>query len=109
MTSNLPQHGLQLTSTVTDAGELELKLADAPVLEPRADQVVIRVEASPINPSDLGLLIGAAEVAGHLDGDHAEAEDDGCERGEHDDAGCAPRRKGFRGRDLCLVEHGSPR
>jgi NADPH:quinone reductase-like Zn-dependent oxidoreductase len=29
--------------------------------EPGPDEVVVRVEASPINPSDLGLLVGAAE------------------------------------------------
>src|SRR6202012_4377534 len=30
--------------------------------EPSADEVVVRVEASPINPSDLGLLVGAADM-----------------------------------------------
>ena len=34
-----------------------------PVPEPAADEVVVRVEASPINPSDLGLLIGAADMS----------------------------------------------
>ncbi|MDB5445865.1 MAG: putative zinc-type alcohol dehydrogenase [Phenylobacterium sp.] len=63
MTSNLPSHGLQLRSTVTSAGEIALELAAVPVPEPRPDQVVIRVEAAPINPSDLGLLLGPADPA----------------------------------------------
>jgi NADPH:quinone reductase-like Zn-dependent oxidoreductase len=54
--------GLQLRSLVKADGELELSLSPAPVGEPGADEVVVRVEASPINPSDLGLLLGAADV-----------------------------------------------
>jgi NADPH:quinone reductase-like Zn-dependent oxidoreductase len=61
MTTQLPSHGLQLTSTVTDAGDLQLRLVEVPVPEPRPDQVVIRVEATPINPSDLGVLLGPAD------------------------------------------------
>jgi NADPH2:quinone reductase len=56
-----PTHGLQLTSTITDAGELELRLAEIPVPEPKPDEVVIRVEASPINPSDIAVLLGFAD------------------------------------------------
>jgi NADPH2:quinone reductase len=55
--------GLQLRSLVKPTGELELSLVDIPVPEPAADEVVVRVEASPINPSDLGLLFGAADVS----------------------------------------------
>jgi NADPH2:quinone reductase len=55
--------GLQLRSLVRNTGELELSLERVHVPEPRADEVVIRVEASPINPSDLGLLLGGADVA----------------------------------------------
>jgi NADPH:quinone reductase-like Zn-dependent oxidoreductase len=54
--------GLQLRSTVTADGMLELTLVDALVREPRPNEVVIRVEASPINPSDLGLLLAGADV-----------------------------------------------
>jgi NADPH2:quinone reductase len=63
MTSDLPRHGLQLTSTVTPAGELELQLTEAPVPAPGPDQVLIRVEAAPINPSDLGVMFGPADTA----------------------------------------------
>src|SRR3954471_8105684 len=55
--------GLQLRSLIKKSGELEISLANVPTPEPGADEVVVRVEASPINPSDLGLLIGAADMA----------------------------------------------
>jgi NADPH2:quinone reductase len=55
--------GLQLRSLVRTTGELELSLERVNVPEPRADEVVIRVEATPINPSDLGLLLGGADIA----------------------------------------------
>src|SRR5262249_3077649 len=63
MPDTLPTRGLQLTSTVTPAGELELQLAEAPVPEPGPDQVLIRVEAAPINPSDLMILLGPGSPA----------------------------------------------
>src|SRR5262245_58548045 len=55
--------GLQLRSTVKKDGLLELSLAEVPIAEPKADEVVVRVEASPINPSDLGLLLGGADMS----------------------------------------------
>ena len=55
--------GLQLRSLVKASGELELSLARITVAEPGPDEVVVRVEASPINPSDLGLLLGAADMS----------------------------------------------
>jgi NADPH:quinone reductase-like Zn-dependent oxidoreductase len=54
--------GLQLRSLIKKSGELELTLAEVATPEPAADEVVVRVEASPINPSDLGLLVGAADM-----------------------------------------------
>src|SRR4051794_11547153 len=54
--------GLQLRSLIKKSGELEISLADVTTPEPGPDEVVVRVEASPINPSDLGLLIGAADM-----------------------------------------------
>ncbi|KPF61849.1 NADH oxidase [alpha proteobacterium AAP81b] len=53
----------QLRSRVTDDGHLELRLAEVPMPEPRADEVLIRIEATPINPSDIGLLFGAADMS----------------------------------------------
>ena len=55
--------GLQLRSLIKKSGELELSLASVPIPEPAADEVVVRVEASPINPSDLGLLVGASDMS----------------------------------------------
>src|SRR4030081_284657 len=55
--------GLQLRSLIKNSGELEISLASVPTPEPGPDEVVVCVEASPINPSDLGLLTGAADLA----------------------------------------------
>jgi NADPH:quinone reductase len=54
-----PTRGRSLRSTISAAGELRLELAEHDVPEPRGSQVVVAVEASPINPSDLGVLLGA--------------------------------------------------
>ena len=54
--------GLQLRSLIKKSGELEISLVDVLTPEPGPDEVVVRVEATPINPSDLGLLIGAADI-----------------------------------------------
>src|SRR6266404_1218883 len=53
--------GLQLRSLIKKSGELELSLAEVPIPEPGPDQVLVKVEATPINPSDLGLLLGPAD------------------------------------------------
>ena len=58
-----PDVGLQLRSTVTSAGELELTLVEEPVIAPGENDVVVRVEAAPINPSDLGLLLAGADLS----------------------------------------------
>ena len=55
--------GLQLRSLIRKDGELELTLAEVQVPEPANDEVVVRIEASPINPSDLGLLLGTADMS----------------------------------------------
>ena len=55
--------GLQLRSLLKKNGELELSLASVPTPEPADEEIVVRVEASPINPSDLGLLIGPADMS----------------------------------------------
>lgn len=60
--TDLPESALQLRSQVSSDGTLELSLHDVPVAEPGADEVVVRVEAAPINPSDLGLLTAGADL-----------------------------------------------
>jgi NADPH2:quinone reductase len=56
-------NALQLRTLVKKDGTLELSLASVPIPEPKEDEVVVRVEAAPINPSDLGLLFGGADMA----------------------------------------------
>jgi NADPH2:quinone reductase len=56
--------GLQLRSLVKASGELELSLARVPVPLPADDEILVRIEATPINPSDLGLLLGPADLSG---------------------------------------------
>jgi NADPH:quinone reductase len=62
MSSAGAHDGLQLRSLVKKSGELELSLARIPIAAPKADEVVVRVEAAPLNPSDLGLMFGAADM-----------------------------------------------
>jgi len=62
MTQPAPSTALQLRSLVRSNGELEVSLQEVPVPEPGADEVLVRIEATPINPSDLGLLFGAADL-----------------------------------------------
>ena len=54
--------GLQIRSNLTSGGTLELSLVSVPTPEPAADEVIVRVEAAPLNPSDLGLLFGGADM-----------------------------------------------
>lgn len=58
-----PRTARQLRSLVTEDGTLTLSLTDVDVPTPSADQVVVRVEAAPINPSDLGLLLAGADIS----------------------------------------------
>jgi len=53
---------LELRSTIKSGGSLEIMLAQVPVPEPKDDEIVVRIEATPVNPSDLGLLFGAADM-----------------------------------------------
>ena len=55
--------GLQLRSLVTAGGELELSLAKVPIPQPAEDEILVRIEGTPINPSDLGLLLGPADLS----------------------------------------------
>jgi NADPH:quinone reductase-like Zn-dependent oxidoreductase len=61
MSLNFPASGLQLRSLVKPDGTLELSLAQMSVAAPADDEIVVRIEATPINPSDLGLLLGPAD------------------------------------------------
>lgn len=63
MADNTQFTGLQLRSTVKPEGILELSLEQVPTPSPKPEEVVVRVDASPINPSDLGLLLAAADLS----------------------------------------------
>lgn len=54
--------GLQLRSLLKKEGILELSLASVATPQPGADEVIVRIDASPLNPSDMGLLFGAADM-----------------------------------------------
>lgn len=62
MPTEIPRTTLQLRSLIKRSGELELSLVEEPIPEPKPDEVIVRVEAAPMNPSDLGLLFGAADM-----------------------------------------------
>lgn len=62
MGNNETRTGLQLRSLVKANGELEISLISVATPEPAPDEVVVRIEATPINPSDIGLLFGAADI-----------------------------------------------
>jgi len=61
MASNT-ETGLQIRSLVKKSGVLEVSLVSVPTPEPAADEIVIRVEATPINPSDIALLLGPVDM-----------------------------------------------
>ena len=63
MTTPYPSTGLQLRTLVKPEGKLELSLLDVPTSAPGPDEVVVQMQAAPINPSDIGLLFGAADMA----------------------------------------------
>lgn len=63
MTDTTTLAGLELRTLITSAGTLELSLVDVPVPAPGPGEVVVRIEAAPINPSDLGLLVGPADLS----------------------------------------------
>ena len=59
----MPMTGRELRSMVTEDGTLRLTIEDVTLETPSPDEVIVRVEAAPINPSDLGLLLGSADVS----------------------------------------------
>jgi NADPH:quinone reductase len=62
MSTQVPARALQLRSLVTVDQTVQLSLESIDVPEPGPGEVLVRVEAAPINPSDLGLLLAGADV-----------------------------------------------
>ena len=56
-------NGLQLYSLVKDDNTLELSLHEVPTGDPGPDEVIVKIEATPLNPSDLALLFGPADLS----------------------------------------------
>lgn len=63
MNTDKEPSALQLRSLVKPGGELEVSLASVAIPRPGPDEVLVRIEASPINPSDISLLFGAADMS----------------------------------------------
>lgn len=55
--------GRELRSKIDEDGRLTLSLEKVEVGAPDDDEIIVRIEATPINPSDLGLLLGPADIA----------------------------------------------
>lgn len=59
----MARSGRELRTTITEDGKLRISLESLPVPEPAEGELLVRVEAAPINPSDLGLLFGPADMS----------------------------------------------
>lgn len=70
--SDIPATGLQLHSTVKAGGSLELSLVEVDIPDLGENDVLVRVGAAPINPSDMGLMFGPADMATARQGGSAE-------------------------------------
>jgi NADPH:quinone reductase-like Zn-dependent oxidoreductase len=60
--SDLPSTTRRVRSLVSAEGQVEVSLETVPVPEPRDGQVLVRVEAAPLNPSDIAVLLSGAAV-----------------------------------------------
>ena len=63
MIASMAESGLQIQSTLDGNGTLRIALADVPVAEPGQGQVIVRVEAAPINPSDIMPMLAGGDPA----------------------------------------------
>jgi NADPH:quinone reductase-like Zn-dependent oxidoreductase len=52
-----------MVSILTEAGQLEMRLQEQPMPTPKPDQIIVRIDAAPINPSDHGVMFGWADVS----------------------------------------------
>ena len=57
---------LELRSTLTDDGVVTMGIRDTEVVAPTDDQVIVRVDAAPINPSDLGMMFAGGDPGAGL-------------------------------------------
>jgi NADPH2:quinone reductase len=60
--TGLPDASRQIRSLVTPDGTLELSIAAVDMPQPQPHEVLVQIEAAPINPSDVGLLLASADL-----------------------------------------------
>ncbi|MBA6265297.1 zinc-binding dehydrogenase [Colwellia sp. Bg11-12] len=53
----------QLFTLISNVGQLEISLKTVDVPQPKAHEVIVRIEAAPINPSDMWPMFGPANLA----------------------------------------------
>ena len=95
----IPATMRQLRSLVTPGGELRLSVDTVDTPRPRDREVLVRVDAAPVNPSDLGLLLARADVSRAVMGGSAdEPVRDGADRGVGDALPGGEGRRGDGGR-----------
>ncbi len=70
--TDLPTSYLQYRTQVNAEGKLVMSLADVPMPDLGPEEVLVRIEAAPINPSDLGLMVGPADLSGAVQGGTAD-------------------------------------
>jgi NADPH2:quinone reductase len=58
----MPTTGKQLFTTLAGNGTLTVEVAETQFPDPTGNQVLVKMEAAPINPSDLALLLGQADL-----------------------------------------------
>jgi NADPH2:quinone reductase len=59
----IPATYLQMLSTITAEGQLRMELVEQAMPVPSANQVIVQIEATPINPSDHGVMFGWSDMA----------------------------------------------
>ncbi len=69
MSNSVPSTTRELRTTVTADGQITLDVRETDLPAPGPDQVVVKIAAAPINPSDLGLLVANGDVSQATQGD----------------------------------------
>jgi NADPH2:quinone reductase len=59
----MPSTSLEMRSRISREGELRLWLEEVPLPRPRPNELIVRIEAAPLNPSDQILMLGSVDPA----------------------------------------------
>ena len=87
----IPATMRQLRSLVTPQSELRLSVSTVDTPRPGPRDVLVRVEAAPINPSDLALLLAMADVSQAIAGEQQTSRPS---RRRSSSRSCVPSRPG---------------